>query len=73
MMSNVVEIRPGSAGDSGGQRVRRDYFAVVDEFGKECPVLADSIERALSAAEGLECLGGARQAHAKRHTLKLVN
>ena len=74
MMSNVVEIRPGSAGDAGGRMERQDYFAIVDEFGRERPVLADSIDRALSAAEAYECLGGGLWTvqSGQRH-LKLVN
>jgi len=74
MMSNVVEIRPGSAGDACGRLERQDYFAVVDEFGRERPVLADSIERALCAAEAYECLGGGSWTiQSGQRRLKLVN
>lgn len=37
--------------------VSTGYFAIVDEFGHEKPVMADAIERALCKAENLECLG----------------
>lgn len=61
MMSNVVEIRPVSARGVDKFAVPRDYFAVVDERGRECPILTDSIEKALADAESLECLGTAEK------------
>lgn len=58
-MSNVISMRPVQ------RRVRDelvpagDYFAIVDEYGRERPIMADSIEKALFEAEALECLGTA--------------
>lgn len=72
-MRNVISLRPlRPGGTEDALPAARDYFALVDQHGRERPIMADSIEKALCEAESLECLGFADKQNQTHAQLRLV-